>query len=198
MLLRFEGVLSAGDIDRLRELRGSTDHADQAAAIVSSRLWSHPLFTLAVQPRHITTPIVTERTRNVPKLAAIDPAVLGDRNEFRADVGAIIFLNDGEDYAGGDLVFHGPAGEERVRGRSGECIVYPGSTSHGWLAVSSGSIWTVQLWVQSIVRDPRRREILYDVGYSLHLVQLFGPERTADLTRLERCHNNLLRAWAEP
>jgi PKHD-type hydroxylase len=48
-------------------------------------------------------------------------------------------------------------------------------------------------WVQSAVRDPARREILYDLELAIPAV----TDDTARL-RLRKTLSNLLRMWAEP
>ena len=198
MLLRFSDVLNADDVGFLRAARDCVHDSEHASAMIASRLRSHPLFMLAVQPRHLSKATLGEHRPGEVCEVATPPAVFGDCSEYRADVGVVLFLSNPDDYCGGDLVLRGCGGEERVRGALGECVVCPGSTPHGWLSPVSGTLRTAHLWAQSLIRDPLRREILYDLGYAHHLVQLFGPDRTEDLGRLESCRRNLFRAWAEP
>jgi PKHD-type hydroxylase len=52
-------------------------------------------------------------------------------------------------------------------------------------------------WAQSLVRDPARREVLFDLSTARARLATAGAER-ADLLLLDKTRANLLRMWAEP
>jgi PKHD-type hydroxylase len=52
------------------------------------------------------------------------------------------------------------------------------------------------LWAQSLVRDPEKRDLLYDLGCAIQFYDLSGTGGPY-LERLRRCEQNLLRRWIE-
>jgi len=127
----------------------------------------------------------------------VNDAMIGGGSGIRADIGVIVFLSSPDSYDGGELVLDSGYGGESIKERAGTCVVYPASACQAVGRVLRGTRWTVELWAQSLVRDPGQREILYDIGYSLHLIELFGHAREQDTEQLQKCHRNLLRLWAE-
>lgn len=83
---------------------------------------------------------------------------------MRTDLSATIFLSDPENYAGGERII-GAAGEEQpVKLPAGSMVLYSGGTPHRVQAVTRGARLAAFLWVQSMVRDGTRREILFRPG----------------------------------
>ena len=200
MLLRLSGVLDGEVAHRLTtSLHEDCAHgSDEAADVITGRLRSEPLFQLAVQPRRLSGTAIRRYDTASETGFTIGPAVIGEEPCLRVDVGIVIFLSSREDYEGGAFTVAGAGAEESVEAAAGECIVYAASAAHKISPIARGTLWTAELWAQSLVRDEVQREVLYDLGYSLQLVELFGSERASDLARLQACHRNLLRMWAEP
>ena len=79
---------------------------------------------------------------------------------------------------------------------AGHAAVYPSSTLHPVAPVTRGERLAAVTWVQSHVRDPARREILYDVYRMRETLAKLDPDgEAADLTF--KTHANLLRMWSE-
>ena len=75
-------------------------------------------------------------------------------------------------------------------------IVYPSSTLHRVERVTKGRRLAAVSWVQSLVRDPYEREILFDLDtVKQSLFEKSGKSREFDL--LSKTHANLLRKWAK-
>jgi PKHD-type hydroxylase len=111
---------------------------------------------------------------------------------IRTDVALTLFLSDKDAYEGGDLVVDSATGVRRYRLDSGDAIAYPATTVHHVARVTRGVRLVSVLWVQSLVRDPGQREILYDLGLAMRSL----AESSCGL-RLRRSYWNLLRLWAE-
>jgi PKHD-type hydroxylase len=170
----------------------------EAAALLTQHLGSHPLFLLAVQPHSLSQPDFRRHEEEAGEVAEALVGVGGSRR-IRADVGVTVFLSDPSSYQGGELVLDRGWGDESIKEGAGACVLYPASARRRFARVTQGSPWLAQLWAQSLVRDPARREILYDIGYSLHLLDLFGRGQGAqEVDRLNKCQRNLLRLWTEP
>ena len=75
-------------------------------------------------------------------------------------------------------------------------MLYPSSTLHRVAPVTHGERLAAVSWVQSQVRDPGCREILFDLDTARRtLFQREGKSRKFDL--LSKSLANLLRLWAE-
>ena len=84
-----------------------------------------------------------------------------------------------------------------IKPASGDLILYPATTLHRVEPVIRGERLAVVGWVQSLVRDASRREILFDLDQSVEAC--FASEgKSAQFDRLNKTRANLLRMWAEP
>jgi PKHD-type hydroxylase len=79
---------------------------------------------------------------------------------------------------------------------AGAAIAYPANSLHHVTPVTRGSRHAAIIWVQSLVRDPARRELLWDLENAKR--QLFGREgKSVTFDTVSRSHANLLRMWAD-
>lgn len=75
-------------------------------------------------------------------------------------------------------------------------ILYPSSTLHRVETVTDGVRLAAVSWVQSLIRDPAEREILFDLDTVRHaLFEQFGKTKEFDL--IAKTQANLLRKWVE-
>ena len=86
--------------------------------------------------------------------------------------------------------------ERSYRLAAGSVLLYPSYSLHRVNPVTRGERWVCVGWIQSSVRDPRQREILFELDTVRRA--LFAREGKSDLfDRLSHTHSNLLRIWAE-
>ena len=79
---------------------------------------------------------------------------------------------------------------------AGHAILYPSSTLHHVEPVTRGARLAAVSWVQSYIRDPARREMLYDLETARRsLFEREGKTREFDL--VSKTFANLFRMWAE-
>ncbi|AWV06592.1 Fe2+-dependent dioxygenase [Marilutibacter maris] len=116
---------------------------------------------------------------------------------LRSDVSCTLFLNDPDDYDGGELVIHDTYGEHEVKLPAGDLIVYPSSSLHRVEPVTRGERLASFFWVQSLVRDETRRRLLLEMDRSIQSLTAANADRE-DLLRLTGVYHNLLRRWSEP
>ena len=169
----------------------------EAAALVSTALREHAVFRSAVLPRRIAPVLFARYGGGESYGTHVDDALMGEADPLRSDVAVTIFLEDPAGYAGGELVIEDSAGEQEFKLNAGDAIAYPATSLHRVAAVTSGERRVAVTWVQSLVRDAGRREILFDLDTARR--QVFdrdGKSGTFDL--LAKSHANLLRRWAEP
>jgi PKHD-type hydroxylase len=110
---------------------------------------------------------------------------------------ATLFLNDPEDYDGGELEIESSFGAHSIKLAAGDLILYPASSQHRVTQVTAGCRSCAVFWLQSMVRDSSQREMLFDLDQS---VQALGSElgqAHEDVMRLSGLYHNLVRQWAE-
>lgn len=87
-------------------------------------------------------------------------------------------------------------GEESFKLEAGSMVLYPSSTLHRVEPITSGSRFVAVSWVQSTVRSPEHREILFDLDTARR--SLFKQQgKTAEFDLLTKSLSNLMRMWVE-
>lgn len=219
MLLVIEGVLSAVEAQVLREAAADLPFEDgartagrfaravkandQAApgaerdallAKVERALAANPVFRAAARPRALT-PLILSRYRSGQTYGLhVDDAMMGG---LRTDLSFTLFLSDPGTYDGGALILEDRFEARAVKLSAGDMILYPSTSLHRVEQVAAGERLAVVGWVQSLVRQADRREILFDLDLAIET--LHGAEGKSPLfDTLTRTRSNLLRMWVEP
>ena len=108
---------------------------------------------------------------------------------------ALLFLNEPSAYEGGELAIQLGGREILFKGAAGSAVVYPSTTLHEVRPVTSGERLVGLTFIESLVRDQAKREILYDLN---EVAALEGFNMSWDnRTRLQHARNNLMRLWRE-
>lgn len=171
---------------------------DAAAQLVSQSLLRHPLFRTAALPARLRTPMFSRYRPGMSYGPHIDNPMMGSLNSLRADIAVTVFLSDPGDYDGGELVLDTHSGTQAYKLEAGQALVYPATTLHRVAEITRGERLAAILWVQSLVRDAARREVLFDLDtVRRHLWESAGDTTTPDFELLAKSYANLLRAWAE-
>ncbi len=127
----------------------------------------------------------------------IDDPVMGPlQGRYRADVAVTVFLSAPSEYTGGELAINTQFGDQQVKLAAGSAVAYPASSLHQVLPVSSGERVVCALWVQSLVRDPAQREVLYELDQARNALKIATPAASVT-TAVDRSYMNLLRMWSE-
>lgn len=163
--------------------------------IVSAALQRHVLFQMAVRPHIIRPMLISRYDIGMSYGTHVDNALMHDPS-MRSDVSMTLFLSDPATYEGGELIIESTQGEAAFKLPAGSAIVYPSSTLHRVEAVTQGVRLAAVTWIQSLVRDPNRREILFDLDTARQtLFEASGKTPAFDL--ISKSHANLLREWIE-
>lgn len=160
---------------------------------VKAALGRHPLFQVAVRPKQVHSLRFSRYGVGMSYGTHADNAMMGN---YRSDVSFTLFLNEPTEYEGGELVVEGADDEQTYKLKAGNAIVYPSSTLHRVNEVTEGQRLVVVGWVQSLIRDPARRELLFDIDTVRR--SLFAQHgKTTEFDLLSKSVSNLLRRWAE-
>ncbi|MBL26171.1 MAG: Fe2+-dependent dioxygenase [Rhodospirillaceae bacterium] len=168
----------------------------EAANLLVEALKRHTVFRAAVMPRVIRPPLFSRYSESMEYGSHVDDPLMGGNAPVRTDVSMTVFLCDPDSYDGGELVMESTAGEQAYKLEAGAAIVYPSTTLHRVTPVTRGQREVAVTWIQSMVRSPERREILFDIDTARRtLFAREGKSREFDL--LSKSHANLMRLWVE-
>lgn len=169
------------------------DPSQSLESTVKAALNRHPLFQIAVRPKQIHSLRFSRYGAGMSYGTHADNAMMG---RYRADVSFTLFLSEPADYEGGELVVEGADDEQTYRLEAGSAVVYPSSTLHRVNQVTQGQRLVVVGWVQSLIREPAQRELLFDIDTVRR--SLFAQHgKTVEFDLLSKSVSNLLRRWAE-
>ena len=195
-----DGKLSAGmaakRVKHNEELEQNAAEGEQLNEIVMGSLVRHPVYRSGALPQRVAVPYYARYTAGMSYGDHIDDPVMGPRPRYRSDIAITIFLNEPESYDGGELVIRTAVGEREVKLVAGDAIMYPASSLHRVVEVTRGERLVAVTWVQSLVRDAAKRELLYELNLAREklLQTLPHAEETA---RVNTAYVNLVRMWAE-
>jgi PKHD-type hydroxylase len=191
------GHLSAAVKDN-RQLDEDDPLALQAGALVMDALAHQPLFAAAALATRISAPLFNRYEGGATYGDHIDGAIRPlAKGRMRADLSATLFLSDPESYDGGELMIAGPGGEHAVKLAAGDMILYASGARHRVTPVTRGARMAAVLWIQSLVRDPQQRAMLFELDQTIQTLR--AANATADsVLALTGLYHNLLRLWSEP
>ena len=114
---------------------------------------------------------------------------------IRSDLSCTIFLNEPQDYDGGELNISLGDAKLNFKLRPGEAIVYPSDTFHQVNPVTRGERLVAITFIQSRIQDPFRRNLLFELNEVAALEGLRMDQQ--NFARLQLVQQQLLRHWAD-
>lgn len=192
------GVQGA-QVKRNQQLSDRSSLRQQLGQQVQAALARHPLFHAATLPLRLLPPRFNRYADGGHYGFHVDGAVMAlphDGGQLRSDVSCTLFLNEPEDYDGGELIVSDTYGEHEVKLPAGDLIVYPSSSLHRVAPVTRGARLASFFWVQSLIRDDSQRRLLFELDTSIQTLSSTGADAAAVL-QLTGVYHNLLRQWSE-
>ncbi len=197
-----EGKLSAGAaakrVKNNLELAADTTEIEKLNALVMTSLVRHPGYRSGALAVRVAAPYYARYTPGMQYGDHVDDPIMGvaDGTPYRSDIAITVFLNPPDAYDGGELVVRTTFGEQRVKFAAGDGVLYPASSLHRVNPVTRGERLVAVTWAQSLVRDPAKRELLYELNLAREQLLARAPE--ADETkRVNTTYVNLVRMWGE-
>jgi len=196
-----QGSASAGSeavrVKNNHEMFISEVEAQRLNNLVMGKLIKNPTYIAAAFAKKIATPFYAKYTEGMYYGNHIDDPVMGPPNQrYRTDISITIFLNDPEEYEGGELTISTSFGEQKIKLKAGDAVLYPSSSTHQVAEVTSGERIVAVTWLQSTIRDPAKREILYNLSQARETLIQKSPDST-ELEQLSNSYVNLLRMWSD-
>ncbi|MBL8521211.1 MAG: Fe2+-dependent dioxygenase [Betaproteobacteria bacterium] len=226
MLLTLSKILTAEEVTRIRAeidhatwepgrgtagaqaaaLKNNEQLAHESAAmgairpIVLAALDRHATFFSATLPKRVFPPRVNRYQGASNHFGAhVDNAIRFAPHtglRMRTDLSCTLFLAEPESYDGGELIIHDPGGSQAVKLAAGDAVIYPGTTLHEVAPVTRGARLACFLWIESMVRDNTRRELLFDLDRTIQSMRRVQGD-DANTIALTGTYHNLLRMWAD-
>ena len=196
-----DGKLSAGmaaeRVKNNEELATDAKEVQQLNNLVMASLVQHPLYQSAALPIKIASPFYARYRPGMTYGDHVDDPVMGPpQGRYRSDVSTTVFLNEPDDYEGGELVIRTSFGDQQIKLAAGHAVVYPSSSLHHVAEVTQGERLVAVTWAQSMVRDAAKRELLYELNQARE--SLLKKRSEEDETkRVDVAYVNLIRMWAD-
>lgn len=166
----------------------------QAAVIEAIR--TNPIVIAAALPRKILAPLFSKHEPGMYYGAHMDNPIQGGDNPLRSDVAITVFVSEPGTYDGGELVVDTPLGEAKFKFAAGDAVLYPATSLHRVAEVTRGTRLAAVSWLQSMVAEVAKREILYDLDVAYRRAVAAAPE-APEARFLLKAYGNLMRMWAE-
>ncbi|MBS1202023.1 MAG: nuclease, partial [Chromatiaceae bacterium] len=162
---RLTAGFAAARVKNNQELKPEPERRERLIRILMASLGHNETFRFAALPHRVADPIFARYTPGMTYGDHVDDPIMGTQGpRFRTDVSMTVFLNDPESYDGGELAIRTPFGDRQVKLPAGDAVLYPSSSLHRVTPVTRGERLVALTWVQSYVRDPARRELLYELN----------------------------------
>jgi PKHD-type hydroxylase len=194
-----DGRVSAGliarEVKNNLQVKRDAAAAQKCAPLLLEALRRNATFYSYALPHRIHGPIFNRYDIGMTYGSHVDNAIMGEPAGIRSDVSATLFLSPPEAYEGGELVLQEHQSERRIKLASGSMVLYASTNVHRVEPVKRGNRIAAIFWIQSLVRDEPKREILYDLNEILAgLRDKLGNNEQMALTSI---YSNLMRQWAE-
>jgi len=196
-----DGTLSAGmaakRVKNNEELSADETQMQQLNNLVMGSLVQHDEFKAAAIPFRVAAPYYARYTKGMTYGDHVDDPIMGGAGQqYRSDVSTTVFLNEPDEYEGGELVITTSFGEQKIKLSAGSAVVYPSSSLHHVAEVTKGTRLVAVTWTQSMIRDPAKRELLYQLNQARESLLKNRPD-DVETKQIDISYVNLFRMWSE-
>ena len=196
-----DGRLSAGAAARRVKANEEVDDAmpqlEQLNRMVMGGLARHPAYRSGALPLHAASPVYARYLPGMAYGEHLDDAIMGAEGiRWRSDVAVTLFLSAPEEYDGGELVIRSAFGDQAVKAPAGDAVLYPAGSIHRVAPVTRGERLVAVTWVQSLVRDPARRELLHGLNSAREALLRSSPG-SPETAQVDAAYQNLVRMWSD-
>ncbi len=193
--------LQAAQVKNNLQLAEDARHLPALRQLVLGALQRSPTFFAAALPLKILPPMFNRYADGTNSYGFHTDSAMRQVGGFgggclRADLSATLFLSDPQDYEGGELAIEDTFGQHSIKLPAGSLVLYPSSSIHAVKPVTSGTRTACFMFMQSMVRDPGQRRLLYEMDMALLQLRQAVGEVDA-VVRLTGTYHNLLRRWAD-
>ena len=197
---RLTAGVQAAQVKNNEQLAFDCEATRAIQAMVLKGLDGSPVFFSAALPKKMYPPRINRYGGNSNFYGShVDNAIRAmpdSAQRVRSDISCTVFLNDPDDYDGGELAIANTYGEQCIKLPAGHAVLYPGTSLHQVRPVTRGHRLACFFWIESLVRGNEQRRLLYELDMTLLRLREQHGE-TPETTALTGTYHNLLRMWAD-
>ena len=198
ILSGLEGMQWLGGRARTKELEGTVknnleilpshnEDANKLLGAIGIKLIKHSAIQLNHIPLQVHPPKFSKYSGGAYYNKHTDAPWMGNT---RTDLSCTLWLSDPESYEGGELCLEG----EKIKGKQGQCLVYDCGLPHEVKPVTQGERICVITWLQSRIRDPRKRKLVSDFRNFLSKLEKDHKDLFLEGGAI---HSSIIRMWME-
>lgn len=159
----------------------------------------HPVVRSAAQPRRFSPLLISRTDVDGHYGPHVDNALMGQgASRIRTDLSFTLFLTPPGEYDGGELVIHTAGMTQEIKGEAGYLVLYPSGSIHEVKPVTRGTRIVCVGWIESLLADAGRREMLFDLENLRISLRAKLPAQSVELLTLDKTIAGLLRMWSHP
>lgn len=164
-----------------------------AQQIILGALNQSSLFREATFIKNIYPFLLSKYTQGMEYGWHVDSPLMG--NMMRTDIAITIYLNNPDEYDGGELELQTPLGNQLYKLAAGDALCYPCTQVHRVRPVTKGQRLVAVSWIESMVKSTEERKILFEMQQTIEaLLQTAAKE---EANKLQQIRSNLIRMWAQ-
>lgn len=199
-----DGKATAGEqsmqVKKNVQIDQNSSESKELGEIVLKALGRNPIFNSAVMPYRVVPPLFNRYDTGMEFPDHVDNAlrpIPGTNMRVRTDVSSTLFLNNPEEYEGGELIIHDHSGSQAIKLPAGDMIIYPTYNLHSVSKITKGSRWASFFWTQSMIKEGDRRKILFDLDMTIMKLRTRMEDNDPQILELTNVYHNLMRQWCE-
>ena len=194
------------DVKHNEQFKATPDQVKMMGGILQQALERDQLLQRFAWPRKVKPPLLSRYAPGMAYGSHYDQPVMGNRDPMRSDMSLTIFLSDPDSYDGGELNLETPFGTHLVKLPPGDGAVYATMMKHQVNPVTRGERLALVTWIQSMIKEPDKRQILFDITSARQALRDAKPDTSSDAQSeaqetaddlLHKTVANLMRLWAE-
>lgn len=187
--------MAAKDVKNNLQIDAANDELKEIQLILNTALQSSPLFNIAALPKSVYPFVISKYNAGKYYGWHVDSPIMGNPT-IRTDLAMTIFLSDPATYEGGELLIQQAGNVSSFKPAKGDAILYPCQFLHCVNEIKSGERLAAVTWIQSNVKTPEQREILFQLNQVHSALYQQAPDAPATNLLLQT-HSNLFRMWAD-
>ena len=152
----------------------------------------------ALLPKTVSMPLLNWYEPGMAYGAHTDAHMgMTSKGPFRCDISCTIFLDDPSSYTGGELEITSDHGMRSYKLNPGWGVFYPTQFIHRVNEVTEGERRSCVLWFESLVREPHKRWMLYELQQVRAWIEEREPVESEPRQKLVNLCENLHRLWVD-
>ncbi|MEQ3746116.1 MAG: Fe2+-dependent dioxygenase [Henriciella sp.] len=156
---------TAREVKRNLQADLTTRTGTQLRDLIAKAVTNNSVLQAAAQPLRFSKLLVSKTEEGGGYGLHIDNALMPLGNEkMRTDLSFTLFLSDSEAYNGGELRVEHAGQSMSLKPGAGDLVLYPSTSLHSVNEVVSGTRLACVGWIESRVRRPDDRELLFDMA----------------------------------